>query len=319
MKENIISELRQSARKLIRELGVLKLNMSQNRAPQHWHTLIEISNEPNITIAKLANLFLLSTSSISRIVKSLIKEGLVVAKDGVDKREKYLQITPNGQREIKKIDEFSHIKIKGALEFLSEDDQHQIVDAILKYSTALEKNRISREQVKIHTLSTSRTIRKQIIQMIEHIQKIEFSIPVTDEINACVLKAEEVFYFNNSYNFWYAVNDVGTIIGSIGLNKINNQSAEIKKFFVEATYRGKGVARKLLHSLAKSAAKHQFEYLYLGTVDILHAAHRFYEKSGFLRIREADLPRHFNKCPLDKVFFRVGVKELNDRLSLEVE
>jgi DNA-binding MarR family transcriptional regulator len=92
MKENIIDRLRHLARKLIRELGVLKLNMSKNRAPQHWHTLIEISNEPNITISKLGNLLLLSSSSISRIVKALMKEGLVASEDGLDKREKYLQI-----------------------------------------------------------------------------------------------------------------------------------------------------------------------------------------------------------------------------------
>jgi len=319
MKENIISELRQSARKLIRELGMLKLNMSRNRTPQHWHALIEISNEPNITIAKLGHLLLLSSSSMSRIVNVLLKEKLVVSTNGSDKREKYLQIASKGLVEIKNIDEFSSVKIKGALEFLTENDQEQIIDSMQKYSNALEKSRLSREQVKIHTLSTSRAIRKQIIHMIEAIQKQEFSLPVTEEINNCVLKAEEEFYFNKSYNFWYAVDAVGKIIGSIGLKQIDNHNAEIKKFFVDIKYRGKGVARKLLYSLLKSASKHRFKYLYLGTVDILHAAQRFYDKYGFTRILEADLPSDFNKCPLDTVFFKVKIKELEDKLASQME
>lgn len=314
--KDTIDELRSSARKLIRELGILKLNMSQNRAPQHRHALIEIFNDPNITISKLSNLLLLSSSSISRIVKSLIKDELVISHDGLDKREKYLQITSKGLLEIKNIDEFSHVQIKGALEFLNDDDQKQIIDAMKKYSHALEKSRLSREQIKIHTLSTSRTLRKQIVNMIENIQKNEFCLPITDEINGCVLKAENEFYFNNSYNFWYAVNNIGAVIGSVGLKKINSDSAEIKKFFVDERFRGKGVSRKLLHSLVKAASKHQIKYLYLGSVEVLHAAQRFYKKYGFSQIDRSDLPDNFSMCMLDNIFYKIKTKELEASVTL---
>src|SRR5690242_5479471 len=113
--EEVIERLRQAARKLVRELGMLQLNMSRtNRTPQHWHTLIEIMNEPNITIAKLGQLLLLSSSNMSRIVSVLIKEKLVDVSNGADKREKYLQITPKGRLELNQIDEFSITKIKDA-------------------------------------------------------------------------------------------------------------------------------------------------------------------------------------------------------------
>lgn len=320
MKKNVISELRHSARKLIRELGMLKLNMSRsNRAPQHWHTLIEISNEPNITMSKLGQLLLLSSSSMSRIVNALLKEKLISYNPGSDKREKHLQISQKGLLELKYIDEFSTIKIKGALEFLDVNDQNHIIEALQKYANALEKSRVSREQIKIHTLSTSRIMRKQIIHMIENIQKNEFNLPITNEINSCILRAEEEFYFNRSYNFWYAVDQVGTIIGSIGLKKIDKDNAEIKKFFVTDKYRGKGVAGKLVQMLLKSAEKHRFKNLYLGTVDILHAAHRFYEKYGFSRINEADLPSNFDKCPIDTVFFKTKIKDLQTKIEALVE
>lgn len=318
MKEKIINELRSSARKLIRELGILKLNMVHNRAPQHWHALIEIANEPNITISKLQHLFFLTTSSISRIVKSLISEGLVLSSDGMDKREKHLNITAKGLREIRYIDEFSRVKIKGALEFLSEMDQIQIVHAINKYSNALEKDRLSREQIKIHKLSTSRPLRRQIISMIEKIQKNEFALPITEEMNMGILKAENEFYFNNSYNFWYSTNDRGEIIGSIGLKKIDNKNGEIKKFFVHHKYRGKGVSQKLLNTLTKSASKHHLTHLYLGTVDTLYAAHRFYEKFGFSKMAGKDLPKKFSKSPLDKIFYKIELDALQEALVKQV-
>lgn len=317
---NVIENLRQAARKLVRELGVLQLNMSRtNRTPQHWHALIEIKNEPNITIANLGHLLLLTPSNMSRIVSALVKEGLVDVGSGVDKREKYLQITAKGNQELHHIDEFSVTKVKEALEYLTVEDQQQIIAAMQKYADALYRSRSMRDKVKIHTLSTSRVLRKQIISMIESIQKQEFSIPVTEEINIGILKAENEYYFNHSCNFWYAVDDEGKIIGSIGLKKINKHDGEIKKFFVAKSYRGKGVARRLLSTLLTAAVKHRFSHLYLGTVDVLHAAKRFYEKSGFVRIPAAKLPAEFIKCELDTLFFKSNTGELQAKLSKSIQ
>lgn len=311
MEYDRINNLRHFSRKLVRELGMLQLNQSSvQMAPQHCHTLIEIAKEPGITISQLGNLTLLSTSQMSRIVNALLEDNLILFKDGIDKREKYLHLTPNGQQAINKIDEFSNAKILGAFEFLTQPDQDQIITAIGKYSEALEKNRLFREQVKILTISSSRSIRKQIINMIENIQKNEFQIPVSDDINVCILKAEDDFHYNNSYNFWYAIDDNGAVIGSIGLKKIDGNNAEIKKFFVTQAYRGKGVAQKLMNTLVKSAIKHDFEHLYLGTVDILHAAQRFYKKHGFEVITKSQLPDTFDICPVDSVFFKAKISNI---------
>lgn len=316
MKKESINTLREVSRKLIRELGILQLNQAHlKKSPQHWHALIEIAKEPGITTSQLGNLLLLSVSSTSRIVNALIDQDLVSFKEGTDKREKYLYLTKTGQLEVANMDEFSNTKIKGAFEFLTEEDQGQIILAIQKYGEALEKSRLIREQVKIHTLSTSRAIRKQIVAMIEHIQKGEFLLPITDDINAGILKAEEEFYYNNSYNFWYAVDKNGAIIGSMGLKKIDAHTGEIKKFFVVQNYRGKGVAQKLMNTLVKAASKHHFQNLYLGTVDALHAAHGFYQKYGFLRVTQQQLPPEFQIGPLDTFFFKATVEDLQHKLS----
>ncbi len=318
-KESIL-RLRQSSRKLIRELGMLQLNQAKSgRTPQHFHALIEIEKTPDITVSKLGQLLLLSTSATSRIVDSLIKQGLVVSGEGIDKREKKLAISDLGQFQIEKIDEFSNAKIIGAFEFLTPEEQEQIINSIQKYSQALEKSRVLREQVKIRTLSTSRTLRKQIISMIENIQINEFSIPISSEVNIGILRAEEEYYYNNTYNFWYAIDDKGAIIGSIGLKKIDSTTAEIKKLFVVKDYRGKGVAQKLLNMLVKSAFKHEFDGLYLGTVNKLGAAQRFYQKYGFSRITEKQLPPKFEKCHVDTDFFKGRVKDVVQMLKPMLE
>lgn len=318
-KKDLTSDIRNAARQLIRELGLLKLNnVPSNRTTQEWHALIEIQNQPNITIAKLGELLLLSKSRTSRVVTSLAKEHLVESSDGIDRREKLLQLTNKGVNEIQRIDEFTNKKVKGALTFLNLNEQNQIIAAMQLYSKALQKNRKLQEGIKIHTLSTSRVLRLQIIDMIENIQKNEFTLPITSDLNSGILKAEPEYYYNNSSNFWYAVDDNGKIVGSIGLKKINNTAAELKKFFVAANYRGRGISQKLLQVLIKTAIKHQFKYLYLGTVSKLQAANNFYEKYGFNKISANQLPPQFEKCFLDNVFFKVKCKDLESILLNQI-
>lgn len=313
MKKERINTLRHLSRRLIRELGILQLSKGQKN-PQYWHALIEISKEPEMTIAKLAEALLLSASTTSRFITSLVKQDLVAFKGGSDRREKHLFLTEKGTQDLENIDEFSNDKVKRAFEFLEVDDQKHIISAIQKYGDALEKGRLCRDQVKILTLSTSRTLRKQIIAMVENIQKGEFSLPIREDTNECVLKAEQEFYYNHSYNFWYATDNAGTIIGSIGLKKLDPKTAEIKKFFVDQSYRRKGVAQKLLMALTRAAEKHGFSRLYLGTIDCFQEALRFYEKYGFTQVSQQALPNTFKVNPLDSLFLTAKTEEIRKKL-----
>lgn len=305
MKENQIPALRHSARKLVRELGILNIDIEHSKKTAgEWHALIEVSRAPGLTISELGKLLLMTLSTTSRLVKSLVNHGFFELREGSDKRERSLYLTKAGEGEIIKIDHYSDAKIIGAFEFLTKEEIDGIIHAISRYGEALEQSRKMREEVSIHTLSTSRALRKQIVNMISDIQLNEFQIPITKETNAGMLNAEEEYYYNNSCNFWYAVNDAGKIIGSIGLKNLGNGNGEIKKLFVVREYRGKGVAQRLMETLMKAASKHRFKSLFLGTVDTLKAAHNFYRKYDFVQVNRKELPSTFEVNPLDHFFFR---------------
>lgn len=311
MRNPRIDAVRCASRKLVRELGMLDLQQSEaGKTPQHWHVLIEIGQEPGITVSKLAERLLLSVPATSRLVHSMQESGFIVVQSSFDKRQKSLNLSVKGQAELKKIDDFSDAKVQGAFASLTDLEQTAILSALEKYAKALEIARTFFQNIKILTLSTSRPLRKQIVSMVENIQKNEFHIPITADVNACVLRAEEEFYYNNSYNFWYAVEGSGTVVGCIGLKKIDAKNAELKKLFVEKPYRGKGVAQKLLQTLIKAAKKHGFTKLWLGTVGTLHAAKAFYTKCGFQPVEEKELPKGFERCHLDTHFFSATIHEM---------
>lgn len=311
MKKDSVESLRYISRKLIRELGILQLEPTDSdMSAGHWHALIEIERHPGITISQLSQTLLMPVSKVSRMTKMLGAKNFIALKEGLDKREKNVSISPEGALALKHIDDFSAHKIRGAFKFLKASDMNTITHAITLYAEALEKSRLCHHDVKIKVLSTSRTIRTQVVRMLEDIQKNEFLIPVTPDTNACVIKAEEHFYYNNTYNFWCAVNHDGHIVGCIGLKKIDSDYGELKKFFVRKDYRGTGVAKKLLRTLVCAAHKHGFQKLVLGSADPLKDAHHFYEKYGFTTIDRGDLPPTFDVCELDTVFCQGDVATL---------
>ncbi len=318
MQSSNINDLRHFSRKLIRELGMLELSKDSTLdAPAHWHALIEISQNPKITISKLAQLLVMHISTVSRIVNSLLEDKLVKFSSDSDQRKKCLEITKKGQNEKKKIDEFSDFKVLNAFRYLGVKDQEQIIESIKKYADALEKSRLKNQlaKVKILTMSTSRALRRQIKEMIQTVQQKEFGIPYLPEDEIYILQAEKDFYYNNSYNFWYAADEAGRVIGSIALKRINKQDGEVKKFFVAREYRGQKVAQALMLKLVTAAKNHKFTHLYLGTVDILKGAQNFYEKSGFQKIDKKLLPKNYYQCSVDNLFYRGKPGEVLEKIQ----
>lgn len=293
--------LRHFSRKLVRELGLIE--PVNRKMHSYWHALIEIDNKPGIALAPLSHLLVLHLSKTSRIVKSLLSDGLIEARTGSDSREKTLYITQKGSAKIEYIDRFSLEKIARANSVLSDEKMMQITQAIESYANALEETRLFQEQkIKIMKLSLKRALIEQTINMIETIQYDEFDIKAPG-LNDCIRQLNKNYYYNNTCNFWYALDSKGQIVGSIGLKKINEHEGQIKKCFVMKEYRGKGLAKRLMDTAKNAAKEHGFEKLYLSTIDILVAANNFYMKTGFEKVALEQMPGEFDPCSVDNVFF----------------
>ena len=147
-----------------------------------------------------------------------------------------------------------------------------------------------------------------VIQLILPIQQIEFGVPVTLE-DQPDLKTIEAFYCQSGGNFWGAF-DGDTLVGTIALVSIGHQAGAIRKMFVKKEFRGKefGIAQQLLEKLLTYSQEQGIKDIYLGTVEQLKAAQRFYEKNGFTIIAKADLPAYFPLMSADNVFYHLRLK-----------
>ena len=145
----------------------------------------------------------------------------------------------------------------------------------------------------------------QILDLILPIQQVEFNVPVTLEGQPDLLDIE-THYYGTGGSFWGALQN-NELVGTIALISIGHHAGAIRKMFVKKEFRGKerGIAQHLFSTLASYCKEHEIADLYLGTVNMLKAAHRFYERNGFKRIKKEDLPHYFPVMMGENVYYHL--------------
>ena len=161
--------------------------------------------------------------------------------------------------------------------------------------------------IEIHPFQPHQT--DGVIGLILPIQQIEFNVPVTLADQPDLLKIPLVYQQRNG-QFWVAIFD-GKVVGSIALIDCGEGIGCLRKMFVRADFRGKphSLAIRLLDTLLQHSKERGFSSIWLGTLDRLHAAIRFYEKTGFEPVEKADLPAVFPIMPVDTHFFRLRIED----------
>lgn len=155
----------------------------------------------------------------------------------------------------------------------------------------------------------------QVIELILKIQQGEFGLPITldDQPDLLIIPT---FYQQGNGNFWLAL-DGDKAIGTIAAIDIGNSQLALRKMFVDVNYRGDslGVARNLMFNLITWSRLKNVQAVYLGTVDRFKAAHKFYQKNGFIRIGKSSLPADFPIMEGDNIFYQLSLHERDKIIS----
>ena len=94
--------------------------------------------------------------------------------------------------------------------------------------------------------------------------------------------------YNDEYNkYWVALDEDGKVVAGVGIGKLEgtDEVCELQKMYCLKSYRGSGVAYKLM-DIALDYAKDYYKRIYLETLENMTRAQRFYEKYGFARTLE---------------------------------
>ena len=160
-------------------------------------------------------------------------------------------------------------------------------------------------KLQIHPIDNSYS--EQVIDLILTIQQKEFNIPISVD-DQPDLRQIESFYHEKGGNFWGAFID-GELVGSIAVVKFDERAGAIRKMFVKKEFRGKelNIAQVLLEILIAFCRENGINAIYLGTITVLKAAQRFYERNQFVKIEKGDLPVKFPLMSADDIFYHLNI------------
>lgn len=145
----------------------------------------------------------------------------------------------------------------------------------------------------------------QVADLVLGIQNGEFNLGVTLAMQTDLHDTEK-FYENGG--FWIAIEEE-RVVGSIGLQELTTGVGILRKMFVDKAYRGKdlSLAQKLFDILIDKAKKMNIKQLYLDTPLIANAAHRFYERNGFVETSRDKLPTAYKFVEMPLKFYVLEV------------
>lgn len=89
-------------------------------------------------------------------------------------------------------------------------------------------------------------------------------------------------YYKNNHGWFQVVENNKTIIGSVGIYKINSDECELRKMYLYPEYHGQGIGSALMINALDKAKELGFKYMTLQTNSVLKKALPIYEKYGFI-------------------------------------
>jgi N-acetylglutamate synthase-like GNAT family acetyltransferase len=124
----------------------------------------------------------------------------------------------------------------------------------------------------------------QVAAFVLGIQNGEFNLGFAPHEQPDLLSLSE---FYTAVGFWVAKVD-GELVGTIGLQRLDEETAILRKLFVKRELRGATpkVAQHLFDRLLTTARQLRFRTIYLDTPAIASASHRFYERNGFVEVMD---------------------------------
>jgi putative acetyltransferase len=112
--------------------------------------------------------------------------------------------------------------------------------------------------------------------------------------------AEEIdripaYYAERGGSFWVAEEAAGAIIGTFGLERADEQTAELRRMYVARAARRRGIGRLLLAHAERACSQAGYDRLVLSTAELQHAALGLYRASGYRLVREETAATASNK------------------------
>jgi len=112
------------------------------------------------------------------------------------------------------------------------------------------------------------------------------------------VEVPDLFDFDAHYapprGAFFVVCGAGTIVGSVGVERLDDRAAELHRLYLAAELRGRGTGRALIDAVLAWCRARRVTELILWSDTRFELAHRLYTRMGFTRNGERSIPGDVN-------------------------
>lgn len=274
-----IDRIRSFNRFYTRHLGLLdecflgrKFSLSEIRV------LYEVARERATTATALADYLRMDPGYVSRILGTLLKQGLLQRQsDPQDRRRKQLRITPAGKQQLEALDHLARNNLQQLLEPLNLEQQEELELHMRRIHRLLEPENGHSVLIRPLKMGDIGTIinRHALLYSTEYGWNEHFEQTVLEVLTAFVSNFDE-----SRERGWVAEVD-GEFAGSVFAVKEDETTARLRALLVERRFRGLGLGRKLIEQCVDFCRRSGYRRITLWTCADLVQARKLYDKAGF--------------------------------------
>ncbi len=256
--------------------------------------LFEIAHCRDLTAAALAKTLRLDPAYLSRVLARLAALGLVDKRPSAsDGRASTLRLTRAGRAAFDGLDRAADAEAAATLEPLSRARRAKVAAAMATIMAELSAGPAAEPPIVIRGHAPGD------VGWIVHRHGVLYAAEYGWDETFEGLVAEIAGHFLNAYDparerCWVAERE-GEILGSVFVVDAGDGVAKLRLLYVEPNARGSGLGRRLVDEALRFAARAGYRKMTLWTNDILIAARRVYEATGF-RLVASEPHRSFGKA-----------------------
>ena len=112
----------------------------------------------------------------------------------------------------------------------------------------------------------------------------EFQSYVERAIQDELSRIEEYYFAREGQGFWVA--DAHRFVGMAGIERHDEETAELRRMAVAKPHRRRGIGRKLLATAESFCVKAKYRRIVLSTSELQLPAAQLYQSSGYVMVRE---------------------------------
>jgi DNA-binding MarR family transcriptional regulator/GNAT superfamily N-acetyltransferase len=273
-----------------RQIGVLRDGYLESPfSLTEVRVLYEFAHREETTASELSKELGLDAGYLSRILRGFEERGLIGKKSSeADGRRSILWLTEQGREAFGTLDTRSHDEVGAMLGGLAPAKQGRLVEAMRTIESLLG------DQPELMVSYLLRPHQPGDMGWIVHRHGVLYAREYGWDERFEALVAEIVAEFIQQYDpkrerCWIAERD-GEIVGSVFLVKESEEVAKLRLLLVEPSARGLGIGRRLVQECVRFAKQTGYGRVTLWTNDVLRAARRIYEETGFRLVHEE--PHH---------------------------